>query len=335
MLDNRLYEKIYGSLIGVAFGDAMGMPVEMLTPAEIKKYYGRITSFVRAIPEHPSHFLNAGSVTDDTLQTIFMAKILIKYNGKINARIFSKELIKWAEEKNILEISFFGPSTKKAIARLLEGEDPYKTGDRHVTNGAAMRIAPVGIVNAKRVNDAVKMAVEVTLPTHGSQTCVEGAAAIAAAISESFNEHATIDTIIKSAIAGATMVKGKGLLTVSPSVIKRIKYAIDIAKKPLGLDEIALELYDIIGFGMHIAETVPSALAMFYASKGNPIPAINAVVNVGGDTDTIASIIGAIGGAYMGVHIFSENIINTIERVNKLKLKEIAKELYRIISSQV
>lgn len=326
------YEKTYGCLAGVLLGDAMGMPTEMLTPEEIKEYYGTITTFVRAIPEHPSNVLEPGSITDDSLQTLFIINFILKYD-QIEMNAFSTEMKKWASQEKILEKHFFGPSTKKAITRLLNNEDPRETGNRNVTNGAAMRIAPIGVINVGNIKQAVYDAIEVTMPTHGGQPSIEGAAAIAAAISNAMNKDSSIESIVNASLSGVKLASklGLGKKVVSPSVEKRIKMAIKIAKQYKDVFRIARELYDIIGFGMHIAETVPAAIGMFVGSKGNPIKAITAIVNTGGDTDTIASIVGAISGAYRGISAFNMTYIKKIEQINNIDLEKLSKKLVQKI----
>ncbi len=68
-----LLERVAGMLAGVALGDALGMPTEFLTPAEIRAWYGQVCGLVRPHPEHFHAGLPAGSVTDDTDHTLIIA----------------------------------------------------------------------------------------------------------------------------------------------------------------------------------------------------------------------------------------------------------------------
>ena len=90
-----------------------------------------------------------------------------------------------------------------------------------------------------------------------------------------------------------------------------------------------MELYETIGFGIESYDAVPVAIGMLYAAKGDPLEAIIAISNTGGDADTIAALAGAMGGAIRGVKAFPEEYVKFVEEVNNLKLRDLAIELLR------
>ncbi len=74
----QIQDRAMGALMGVALGDALGMPAQTLTRSEIQKHYGTITSFVPPYDDHPvSHGLGTAMVTDDTEQTLLLAQHII------------------------------------------------------------------------------------------------------------------------------------------------------------------------------------------------------------------------------------------------------------------
>ena len=139
-----------GALYGLAVGDALGMPTQMLSRAEIRGRWGSLLpGFEPAPPGHPiAAGMPAGAVTDDTEQAILLGRLLVRGHGTIAPRT-GTALVRW--ERDMAErgsLDLLGPSTKRAVAAVLAGTPPDEAGATGATNGAAMRIAPVGIAVA-------------------------------------------------------------------------------------------------------------------------------------------------------------------------------------------
>jgi len=140
-----------GALYGLAIGDALGMPTQMLSRAQIRARWGELlTGFEPAPPGHPiAAGLPAGAITDDTEQAVLLAKLLIKDHGTIDPNELAHALVSW--ERDMARrgsLDLLGPSTKRAVAAVLAGVPPEEAGATGTTNGAAMRITPVGIAVA-------------------------------------------------------------------------------------------------------------------------------------------------------------------------------------------
>jgi len=328
----RFKEHAYGCLFGVAIGDAMGMPTSFFTPDEIKKRFGFVEDFIDPPPDNPIHQgYIAGQVTDDTELTIVVAKSIIE-ERRVNPQSIAKGILNWAIEKNAFESQLLGPSTSRALKSIMEGVDITEAGKLGTTNGATMRISPVAIFNAyssfEKVVDDVEKA---CLPTHGTNLAISAASAVACAIAESLRGDTNIDAVIDAARKGARMGSKRGFPYPAASVEKRIELALEIAGKTNNGFKAALALYDYIGAGVASNEAIPTALALFYISNGDPMTAIKYATNIGGDADTIASITGAICGAFKGINAFPRRFIEKIEEVNKLNLKSIADKLIEIV----
>ncbi len=96
MAEARLIDRAWGALVGVAVGDALGMPSQTLSREEIAASYGRITEFLPPVTDHPvSHGLRAGQVTDDTEQTLLLADLLIRGKGSVEAGLWAQALLGW------------------------------------------------------------------------------------------------------------------------------------------------------------------------------------------------------------------------------------------------
>ena len=101
-----------------------------------------------------------------------------------------------------------GPSTKRALERIAAGEDIATAGRDGTTNGAAMRIAPVGVaIGPDPLDHLVDAVAEVCRPTHGSGVAIAGAAAVAAAVSAGIDGQ-PFDAGLELALAAAEPVHG-------------------------------------------------------------------------------------------------------------------------------
>jgi ADP-ribosylglycohydrolase len=88
----------------------------------------------------------AGAVTDDTEQAVLLGRLLVQGHGRIDPRDLAEALVRWERDMAARgSLDLLGPSTKRAVTAVLEGVPPEQAGASGDTNGAAMRITPVGI----------------------------------------------------------------------------------------------------------------------------------------------------------------------------------------------
>lgn len=331
-MDSELM-KAYGCLLGVAIGDAMGSPTTFMNPREIREKYGFVKEFIEPPKDHPIHGgLKAGQVTDDTEMTLLLAESIIKCGG-VDVECYLKHLLRWAQEKNVLETDYLGPSTRNALMKLLQGASIEEAGRYGTTNGAAMKISPIGIIDRRKLDKTIKDVYKICLPTHGTSIAISAAAAVACAISAAFDENPTTEEIISAAIYGAREGEKLGFKYPAASVEKRIQLALKLVEGARSTEEVCSILYDYIGMGVASNESIPSALAIVRITDGDPLKAITLAVNCGGDSDTIASIVGAITGAMRGARAFPTSLVRVVEEVNNIKLKEVAEKLLSIRDS--
>ena len=122
-----------GALYGLAIGDALGMPTQMLSRAEIVRRWGPLVpGFEPAPPGHPiAGGMPAGTVTDDTEQAVLLARLLVKGRGTIDPDELAAALTEW--ERAMAERGshdLLGPSTVKALAQVAAGIPADRTGRR-------------------------------------------------------------------------------------------------------------------------------------------------------------------------------------------------------------
>ena len=325
-----------GALYGLAIGDALGMPTQMLSRAEIVRRWGPLLpGFEPAPPGHPiAGGMLAGAVTDDTEQAVLLARLLVKGRGTIDSRVLAAALTEWERamaERGSLDL--LGPSTKRAVAAILAGVPPQEAGTAGTTNGAAMRIAPVGIAVPVALHNPtpdvmlstlVDRAVMASSVTHNTGIALAGAAAVAAAVSAGVS-GATVAEATALGIQAARLAAGRGHWVAGADVAARIEWATSLVAGQE--QEVAANLiYRIVGTSLATQESVPAAFAVLAAVPADPWRACRTAASLGGDSDTIAAMTGAIAGACHGAGSFPPEAIAAID-AQGLGLAALASEL--------
>ena len=207
---NSLLDRAYGCLVGTAIGDALGMPASFMSPTQVKRVYGRITDFVTPSEEQTAHEnISEGGITDDTEESLIVASVLIEAN-RFDSTLFVGKMKEWAELNNMLESTVIGPSTRRFLETIIAGGNYHEAGKKGDTNGAAMRVAPIGIFNYSNVDSAIEDAIQSALPSHGSKPGIASAAAIAAAVSKAIAGESSPSKIMDTAILGAIRGEERG-----------------------------------------------------------------------------------------------------------------------------
>jgi ADP-ribosylglycohydrolase len=321
-----------GALYGLAIGDALGMPTQSLPRAQIVARYGPLLqSFEPAPPGHPlAAGMPAGAVTDDTEQAVLLARLIIESGGTVDPAEVGRLLLAWEESMRARgSLDLLGPSTKRAITALLAGADIDQAGRFGVTNGAAMRITPVGIATPSASLDGlIDRVVAASRATHNTGVALAGAAAVAAAVSAGLDGAGPAEAT-GLAVAAATRAARRGHWVAAADVAARISWATQLVAG-LGLDAVIETVYALVGTSLASQESVPAAFAVVAASPDDPWLACRIAASLGGDCDTIAAMAGAIGGACHGLGGFPESARATVASVNGLRLDELAADLEKI-----
>lgn len=340
----NIKNKIWGSIAGLAVGDALGMPVHELTPAEIKhRNGGLVTTFLPIWDDEFIHLdYKCGQVTDDTTLSMVTAKAIIKYKGKPTSEQFCKEMTEWVKQNTAIwqHGRVYGPSTRYAFENLMKGNlEFYKDRTRTwcssaTSNGAVMRIAPAGWPFPGNVEKTVELACNLILPTHPTEIALSAGSGQAAAVSEALTPNATVDSILDAMIQGLKLGEEIGKRTArvieQRNPLRNLEIALELAHKAKDAFEAADSVRRVIGSHLHASETIATVAAIFYASKGNTEEAILAAINNGGDSDTNGSIVGALTGALNGIDSVRKEWVKTVEDVNGLKLEEIAGQMAQL-----
>jgi ADP-ribosylglycohydrolase len=280
------FERVYGALIGQAVGDALGAPTEGLTRAEVTDKYGWVSDFVSDDP--------AG--TDDTEYAVLTARLMLAHGERLTPDLVGAA---WTEYLVNQTGGFHGGgfSEMTAINNLRAGLTPPVTGaDNHEmwSDGAAMRIAPIGVFCAGDPREAARLAAIDAQVSH-ARDGIYCAQAIAAAVAVAM----TADSWENVVAAGLAAIPADSWSA------RTIARAIDIGRAHEQLTAAVDELYAAVSlFHYPWADVAPEATALafgvFAAARGEYVPAVLAGANIGRDADTIAAMAGALAGALHG-----------------------------------
>lgn len=276
-----------GVLAGLSIGDALGRPVEGLSPTEIRVKYGSIKNFLTERP--------GGS--DDTEYAIATALTLLKYGRNSKAENFATF---WRENICPQSESFLGAgfSEMLAISNLKKGFNPPQSG-LHIhswSDGLAMRVAPCGIVGRGDIELTKTLTLADGEVSHAGEG-IESGLAIAIAISlamdgisyeqviPSMLEHIDKNTWTYRSIMKAILIKEEFPDASMAEVVDRL------------VESIATHDYAFADLG---PEAVALAVSAVLFGQGDFAQTLLFAVNLGRDADTIAAMAGAIIGGIVG-----------------------------------
>jgi ADP-ribosylglycohydrolase len=316
-----------GALAGAAVGDALGGATEGRSPEQIKaRYGGPVTGIVgpfvedwRTARPHAPYHKGDGHVTDDTLMTTLLVKVYEQKRDHLGAydvaELLAPLLVNervWIPELEMESVALqrIFLAEKWLVARLLYGHvDPREAGVGNIVNcGAAMYMAPVGIANATNPDRAYAEAIDIA-GAHQSSYGREAAGVYAAAVAESLRPDATPSSIVDACLRVARDGTRSAVEAVCEAA-GRLPWAqpdVTALRPVMARFDTLGEDYRDPGLGarrpsrLHAIEELPLALGCLVASGGDYRWAILAATNYGRDSDSIATMAGALCGALGGL----------------------------------
>jgi len=292
----------------LAIGDALGMPVEGMAPSDIERRFGRVEGFISA----PWRELEAGQFTDDTQMMLIHAESIVA-RGCVDPQDIAQRFVWWVSEG---EPRGIGRSTFRAIRRLMRGISWRESGERGeftAGNGVAMRIAPVGLLNAwtpERLREDVERA---GIITHRHPESIKGGLAVAYAVSR-LVFHPPLDNFVNE------VCRFIGPCQVEANLRRADKFL----RESVPTEE-ALQILGTTGYVVH---TVAAAFFCFLKSPEDFAASLIAAVMGGYDTDTTAAITGALSGAYNGISAIPPRWVEKVEASNYIR--ELARSIYKL-----
>ena len=309
------FQKAVGSLVGGLIGDAIGTPAESMPYTEIEEKYGWIADF-------------DGDGTDDTVMKYLLAEALIRTDGYASYDDWAQVwLDNWDEIFGGKVGKFFYSVLHTAYKLRMHSIPRMAALGNMPSSSSAMCIAPVGIVNACNPRQAAQQAYNLAslIHIHDVSFCQDGAAAIAGAIAAAFSPGSTVDSILDAALNAIVPVSGQEMLGL-------IKDALSIADQAADYQTFRRLIYaDEQRFFRRIVcdsrETIPITLALFRLAEGDLEKTVTYAANFGRDTDTIATMGGAIAGAYQGILGLRADWVEKARQVSTVDQDDLAERL--------
>lgn len=335
-----LGSKIEGCLIAAALGDAMGAAAEHLATHEIIQRYGGLLRDLTRSPEPGAASQGpVGEFTDDASQMLALARALVEGDGDLTDAAWTRALTEWADSSPMAR--YMGPTTRPVLQARAAGQDIARLGAVRgstrpapsfgATNGAAMRVAPAGLVRPGDIAGAVRLAWVSSRVTHDTQLAAAGAGAIAAGVARALQPGASVFTVAGACLDGARLGEQLGIRegrrVPGPNVARRIELAVAEASQAACLEEAIARIEATVGNSVMVVESVPAAVGIFVAAGGDPFQAIVGGVNIGNDADTIATMAGALAGALRGPDGLPPALVATLLRANSEDLRGLASDL--------
>ncbi|MGA1840946.1 MAG: ADP-ribosylglycohydrolase family protein [bacterium] len=281
-----LRSRFAGCLLGLALGDSLGAPFEGMPGGEYSYSC-----------ENPLIY------TDDTEMMINLTESIL------SSRAVDPEDIAQAFVKGYTKGRGYGRGTVRALSLIKEGMSINEAArsifpDGSCGNGAAMRVAPIGLLywwNSGFILDAAEKS---SIPTHIHPLGIEGAKIMALAVGF------TIKGITREALPGSLIDNvNEELYRKKLSVIR------DLLREDANAGEVAHRL----GNGVFAHESVPAALYAFIRFGNDYKKTIEFCFSLGGDIDTIAAMAGALSGAYVSEDCLPGECIQKLEDADRIK----------------
>lgn len=342
-MNDLLIDKARGCITGLAVGDSLGGATEGYPPEAIRaRFGGWVTDIVGPYrrdwrherPIAPYH-KGDGHVTDDTLMTIALANVYGVVRDHLTAFDIAEHLIPELADKVIyipeLEtetvlVNRLFLAEKYLVLRLRSAQiDPREAGVGNVVNcGAAMYMAPVGIVNAGNPAGAYREAIDIAA-AHQSSYGREAAGVMAAAVAAAFRPDATVDSVVAACLELARDGTRAAILAVTTAA-----RGVSDWREAIGVLRDAIRPYDSVGDEYRqpepdarkpsrraSIEELPVALGLLVATGGSYVDAVLGGVNYGRDSDSIAQMAGAIAGALNGSAAVPERWVTEVSRASR------------------
>lgn len=319
--------KIAGALAGMVLGDALGVPGELWPREKVRERFGFIDTFLDGPEDNiVACYFKSGHYTDDSAQAFVILNALLKAGTVPPVKVLADDLLAWVESMNGFEINLLGPSSKASLLAHSKGEDYTKYTKLSLTNGAGMRIAPVGcLVPWHDQEKLAETVARVSMVTHGTDVAIGGAAMVAQAVASGIGGR-TWEEAANDVLAIWEIARAKGEPTWAASVAERFKLALSVMKDFDNDEAFSRWVYDVLGTGTMTSESVTAALAIAFYCRNTERAAI-LCANLGGDTDTIGAMACAICGAFEGFEAIPAERTEFLEMTNALDFRAMAHDV--------
>jgi ADP-ribosylglycohydrolase len=326
------FDKIYGSLLGLAIGDAVGFSAmyhrSLVLP---KKRRNRLWSFSQITDRHRinkislpfTHAMSESILdfcgTDDTEFAVVSACILSDCKGELTEENFLKGWMKYVVQDE--EQIWSGVSERASIENIKKGILPPASGNdnpHHYDDGAVARAVPIGLIFKNQPEKAAYLARKMALITN-AEDGVYAAEAMAASIA--------------MALAGASPqeVVDEGLRYVPDQswLRRKIDLALEVLEESNGNGFAAIPLWNkrvvnaIYNYANIAPETLAVAYAIYLSTQGDIEKGVQLTSLLPKQSDSMPAMVGALSGATQGASVIPETWVNTLDELKGICVPQV------------
>ncbi|MCX7623390.1 MAG: ADP-ribosylglycohydrolase family protein [Thermomicrobium sp.] len=299
-----LLDRFLGCLLGMAIGDALGMPVAGLAREDIAARHGWIDRFLPRLAADGTIDVPPGTFTDETELALCLVESTIGSGGYLDIAAAGDRFLRVLAGPGA---RFLDEPTRRALTAAAEHGDFQRgvAGPGTATGSAAARAAPIGLLHALcRFNPElfVRDVLRATLVTHAEPTVVNGAVAVA---------YGTF-LLAQDATPPEVFVDEVARFVDEDEVARRLRR---VAVHPPTSDDPTVAAAQVAALGSSAAvdEVVASAFAAFLAAPRDFLRAVTIAVNAGGASDTRGAIAGALAGTHLGVSALPSSLVEALD----------------------
>jgi ADP-ribosylglycohydrolase len=310
-------DKVVGMFLGVAIGDALGMPAEGHSAQDIAGRFGRLDRYHPVTGHQWLGDLPKGATTDDWQLTRAVAEAIIESGG-----LDMDTIAAWHVQAFHDSVRGWGPTTQEAVAALASGTHWTQSGrtskpDRGLGNGVCMKVAPVAaylaaalpVANNEMSAEATRFLVDLAQMTHYTSLGVASGLCQTSALFECLRcapGDFQAASFIQAVVAGAQQRQQEPIRTPS---------AHDLPQRLLALSchgeyDSARIITEFTG-SSHVCHSLPFTY-MFFVKNPHSIDSLFDCVLAGGDTDSNGSMLASLLGALHGTAIFPKHLVDEL-----------------------
>ena len=299
-------EKLHGAILGLAVGDALGVPYEFLTREQMNERPA--TDMVG----FGTHNQPPGTWSDDSSLTFCLMETLIKgYDLQDIAKNFVRwrDTNFWTPHGHVFDI---GITTQESIQNIKKGHAPEICGgfDEYSNgNGSLMRILPLAFFLGTDIDisERYQMVKEVSSLTHAHLRSVIGCFIYTEYAMELLNARDKMQAYLR------TMKRVRDYIAhqdFNPKEIAHYQAALNGTLPTFTNDQLTGDGYVVNSLNASI---------WCFLNTDNYGDAVLRAVNLGEDTDTTAAITGGLAGLHYGLHALPEHWITTLAKLDNIK----------------